>query len=421
MRKTIITNINLPLIRGLLMQSKCPISEVESVLVFLSDLLSGKFHQHRLDDNAFSISMSDFLSYMTKYKYQKRKHFIFNIMYPSTNFLFNQRDSSNNYTIGWVMEEGFLPLVQNEYILPNYVKYHIERNKLYEEEDKPVMYLDHTHIANYSLEGTQKLLYELSDRGELSIPLTIVINSILKSKNTTLSYHRSDSGRLVSKYGSAFGQNISKKYRNYIFEGQYEYDIVSAAPNILSQLYTKLFGEVLYQVDLFCNNTDLFRNSLIHTGISEKTAKRFFTMLFFGAGEGSIKGLFSEYEWGVISKVDEITSLIYNIHKLFDRLSGYYKKQGKDSGFFTIHKTKISTVKTTRSKLVGAVYLAYESLVLDTIIKDVDISLLLFDAFISHKDLSTERLENRIQTETGFKLNIRKTRLQYINQNKEVE
>ena len=411
MRKTIITNINLPLIRGLLIDNKCPLSEVDSVLVFLSDLLSGKFHQHRLDDNAFSISMGDFLSYMTKYKYQKRKHFIFSIIYPSTNFLFNQTDSATNYTIGWVLEEDFLLLLNNEYRLDNHTKYHIGRNKLYNEADKPLDYLDYTHKANYSLEGTQKLFYELSERDELNIPTQVILSNILKSANTKLGYHRSDSGRLVSKYGSAFGQNIKKRFRNYIFEGQYEYDIESAAPNILSQLYTKIFGEVLHQVDLFCNNTDLFRNSLVNIGISEKVAKRFFTMLFFGAGKKSIKELFSDSEWEVISNIDEIASLIDSIQVLFNRLSGYYKKLGKDSGFFNIHTSKISTVDTTRSKLVGGVYLAYESLVLDVIIEDINISLLLFDAFISQDSIDTKVLEDRIYATTGFKLNVRKTRL----------
>ena len=305
----------------------------------------------------------------------------------------------------------------------------------YDNYAKDTNYYDYSHKINVNYEKCEEFkqlfINGNSDFEILQTDLTkimLLIGTNNKNFSDEIKYSRKSGGRLNNLYGN-FNvplQGLSKEARQFVFSGQYSYDINVSAPTILQGLCKKYLGYSMKTVQDYIDNKTKYRQDLMRIGLGEKEAKQFFTGLFFGASLNEnffINGTsnFSK-EFGV-SKIRDIMSESTIVVDLYEELSLFIKRFGKHlmtknvvrtkKGGYALYNSRgigkeIDITKWHNSKAIIWYYFGIESTILDCLIKKYTPSLLLYDGFISVDDIDVNEMSKLIKDETGYEVTFSK-------------
>lgn len=263
----------------------------------------------------------------------------------------------------------------------------------------------------------EKLLHEVH-------ALKYVLAQTIDGNKIELQYKTSNSGRYYG-FGRYNIQSIKKDMRNLMLNNYYSYDIESASPVILSQIYTRITGEQTPKsIQYYIDNKSAFRVALaLYLDISIDDAKMIFNMLFFGARTNendifhktSIGRLIGENLNRALLNNRYFKPLVRDIKMMFKIIGDYYKEHHsvRVSKKWIIQNDKgreIVLDKWDNGKVVAHVYQGVESIILDTCIdyyksKHDDASyLLIHDGFYALHELDTDDLQQCIFNETGFRI-----------------
>ena len=245
-------------------------------------------------------------------------------------------------------------------------------------------------------------------------------------------YKRGDTGRLNSvtrineKHYPILTnyQGIKKLYRANIFKGFYEYDINTAAPVILSQLYDRTHSKKLKAVNHYIENKTESRKKWAKLLFWEdekaniKRIKSILTALFFGAsleedyklGEHTKRLFMTGKEKEELDKLKESPSfftLLYEVDKLYSSLAKEYLpiRKGMKSKLVTNEMgiSKSFTAKE-KNKAIAHIYQGYEVKILLALFdkfKD-NVALLLHDAIFTNIKLDIDEIEKIAFDASGF-------------------
>ena len=415
------TNLDIPSLKKHLAEHlpKHKPKQLAETLQLLSDIALGKYSQHRTKPEAMSISRKEFLRYISAHAYNTRNHLVFHLVKQVGDYSFNNIDPTKNRTLAWRLDKDFNNLL-GDYYLDEIYYYDSRFDTLIRNKPrKNEIISDYTHKTNISKLGLNLLKEKLSELSEDCsdashyIPIQTLADALATlPPSFPLHYNRVENGRLVNvALETPALQGIKKGFRQYLFKGQYEYDMVACAPAVLSQLYAKVFAKRLYQIELFVGNVDLFRQALVNVGVPFPTAKKFFTQIFFGAGVNSLIILLGEDTYERVIAIPEIQDLISEINTLFSELAERYKglyKNG-DRGFYG---TELCLKGKTRQQIVANLYMVLESYLLGLLCQRYEHSLLIYDAFVSTEDVEVEDMREYLAEVSGFKIDFRKTLLE---------
>jgi hypothetical protein len=143
-------------------------------------------------------------------------------------------------------------------------------------------------------------------------------------------------------------QNISKVIRNIILTdmGYVEYDINNCHINILSQYYKMVFGQTKKELEYFCNNYKIIRNTIVsESGVSYKLVKEAMIGLAYG---GSI---LSE------KQIMNLKKETLEKFKIWNKFKEYYTTDGvAKNKIYNLYSSKtfikfIETIKETTKEL----------------------------------------------------------------------
>jgi hypothetical protein len=245
-------------------------------------------------------------------------------------------------------------------------------------------------------------------------------------------YKKGDTGRLnsVTKINEKHYpiltnyQGIKKKFRINIFKDFYEYDINTAAPVILSQMYNRTHTKKLKEVNHYIDNKAECRKLWAKYLFGEnetaniKRIKSILTALFFGAS------LEEDYKLGKKTKrlftygkekeeLDNLknnlsfSKLLYEVDKLYSSLAEDHLqiRKGMKSKLVTnemgISKSFIAREK---NKAIAHIYQGYEVKILLALFdkfKD-NVALLLHDAIFTNIKLDIDEIEKIAFEASGF-------------------
>ena len=244
-------------------------------------------------------------------------------------------------------------------------------------------------------------------------------------------YYRHDFGRLFT----VKPRGMSKLWRSVVFSGFYEYDIETAAPNILVQFAERngSGGKGWKNIRKYIADKEGYRKELSQLlELSEEGGKNLLNALFFGAvvpskqndlKDSAVGELISKYSIEkqsvheyfkrifVATKTTKFGGLFREIGRLFAEISKIVKNKSTYTHFiFDSIQIPRDRIKN-RSVLVSALYQHEEAKVLAAMTNNISSELLIHDAFISSSDYPVEILENMIKQETGYDLTIKKVQL----------
>ena len=299
---------------------------------------------------------------------------------------------------------------------------------------------DYAHEPSYNLERFNELiqiLYANKNKGisKLDILELMQLKDCLQdNKNNYLDlvYQRKGGGRLYQRvnYDSNItAQLIKSNYRDFLFEGQYMYDIDTSVINIFLQLHMKLIEVKSFpSIERYIENKEYFRKEVMKQGLTYKQAKQYFTALLFGANLKTNLEYLEKYSDIVkdigannLKRVLEnknVEKLVQEIIDLYSALGTYYKNKSliprklKTSNIrYNVVNTRGDTLrieKWNNSKVLSFIYNGVESQVLDICIKIAKPSLLLFDGFITTENIDVEMLQGVVLKELGYALTFSK-------------
>lgn len=264
-----------------------------------------------------------------------------------------------------------------------------------------------------------------ANEGEL-IPLIRPLHTL--KNNPIVTYNRSSFGRLFCNELSGYYFNLqqySKKLREFLFEGCFEYDISTAVASILPQVALKIDSGLYFPyIKAYIEDKNFFRNKIIDRGYTEKEAKQYFTSLFFGADvkdphfKSKIIDTFSKDELLEIGKEEAISSLVAETNSLFNFLKSYYKVKNK-VGKGWIFKNDFggslhfNNWATNENRVIPFIYQSIEALVMDYIYDNYNVLLFVFDGFYSKEDIDVEDLSEYILQSTGYSISFDKHKCYY--------
>lgn len=219
-------------------------------------------------------------------------------------------------------------------------------------------------------------------------------------------------------------QGIKKIYRENIFKGFFEYDINTAAPVILSQLYENFFNKKLKTVDEYIEKKTEYRkkwsNNLIGNDEKEKIKriKSILTAIFFGA---SLEELYKmgdktkahltigkeEEELDKLKSNPKFLKLVLEVEELYSSLAEKYltirkgKKKKRVTNILGITQLFKASEK---NKAVAHIYQGYEVQILLSLFdkfKDNTV-LLIHDAIFTNIKLDIDEVEKIAFKASGF-------------------
>jgi len=463
-----------------------PYQEVYSVCFLLDLLFQGKLEEHYSGDNYFSIYSLMLRGILGDKGYYSKEHLFYTIFEVNNDYRFFSKDEDlKGYTKGYKLDIDFWDITWNDYyklrkpkkfVKGKFKKHNvinidgvIYNDKVDLMEDLKVndrkarkykeQYMDiflglntkeirvpsknvkikgnvsakHEIVFNQeSLDNLIKNLTENKLYGKLTeVPILKYLKEIAEGHITKLFYVRKGGGRLYqqSSYMSVLTtQNLPSKYRKFLFEGQFEYDINSAVVSMLLQFYYKNVNvnntSKYLAIEDYIKNKDKYRYLLVNKcGFTYKQAKRYFSSLFFGAEVSKNLQQLSKYsslvkELGVSNlesaySITDIQNIVLETMELFDELEYYIKenmtKRVKNKWVFTNTRgEEIELDRWSKGKVIAYLFNGIESQVLDVVRKKYQHSLLLFDSFVSEEDIDTKDLSKLVYNETSYDLTFSK-------------
>jgi hypothetical protein len=289
--------------------------------------------------------------------------------------------------------------------------------------EKQRLYINEEH--NESMHIIKAIEHNLPYAYSLIKEINALTHNLAKldDNKLVLKYKISDSGRSYG-YGKFHLQSIKKDVREFLLRDYHSYDVESAAPVILSQVYARITGkEVPKSIQYYIDNKSAFRVALaLFLKKDIDTAKSIFTMLFFGSKarkyvhpEMAIVKLLGKKRYRRLLKNRYFIPLVRDVEMMFKVIGDYYKEHhsvrvGKKWIIKNDKGREIVLDKWDNGKVVAHVYQGIESTILDTCIdyyksKHDDASyLLIHDGFYALHELDTDDLEKCIFNETGFRI-----------------
>ncbi|MDP3588894.1 MAG: hypothetical protein Q8R58_12675 [Sulfuricurvum sp.] len=263
----------------------------------------------------------------------------------------------------------------------------------------------------------KEIVYEIS-------ALKHILAQTTDGNRLKIKYKTSDAGRYYG-FGKFNLQSIKKDIRKVVLNNYHSYDIESAAPVILAQIYTRITGKPTPKsIQYYIDNKKAFRVALaLYLVRSMDKAKMIFNMLFFGARTNendifhktSISKLIGDKLNHALLNNRYFKPLVRDIKMMFKTIGDYYKNNhsvevGKKWIIQNDKGREIELDKWDNGKVVAHVYQGIESIILDTCIdyyksKHDDASyLLIHDGFYALHELNVADLEQCIFNETGFRI-----------------
>lgn len=233
-----------------------------------------------------------------------------------------------------------------------------------------------------------------------------------------LVYNRDGFGRLYNISLSTIFVNLQqlpKKMRSHIFQGQYEYDMSTAVATLLTQYSYNIGDNRCYTyIDAYIRDKNFFRNKIVDLGFSIEEAKTYFTSLFFGANvidthfKSRLLDTFTKEQLEELYEIDSISSLVTECYELFEYIKNYHKPTQAIKNFEMINsvgmKYKFRNERDYDSKIVPFIYQGIEASIIDVIKEKYKVSLLIFDGFISPTKLDLNELQNYVLEKTGYEI-----------------
>lgn len=302
-------------------------------------------------------------------------------------------------------------------------------------------HIDSDDLDDYQVIDSIKMIdSNRNHRNHLIHEVSTLRYILATSKNgiLELQYKTSDAGRYYG-FGTYHLQSMKKELRNFILNDYKSFDIESAAPVILAQIYTNITNKRIPEsIQNYIDNKNDFRRTLsLELEKDTATAKKIYTMLFFGSSvkvnDNFLKNAINA-EIGIEGKKillenDYFKLLAQDVDMIFQEIGNHYRKNfttetyqyeiknGKNHKIttWTVTNSKNRTliykgVNWKNSKVVAHVYQGVESMILDACIDyykskhDNASYLLIHDGFYSQHNLNTNDLEKYIFETTGFKV-----------------
>lgn len=430
-------------------------------ILYLASHLGDSHYQHRVYDECICLTQKHmyniFGSDNYRYKINNKDNHVFNKLFYRWHVGNNiDGNGGSAYFVNTDFQTALLEWIvtcdhSNDELIDcsiddsQYNKYdatshiHLNINAINDRIDKNMLdlkkYLNSCNIEKQSIDlddyeviNAIKMIDENRDYKDKLLHETMILKYILaKSVNGVLElqYKCSDSGRYYG-FGSYHLQSIKKNVRNFILSDYYSYDIESASPVVLSQLYARITGKQIPKtIQYYIDNKSSFRVALaLFAQTNLDDAKMIFNMLFFGAktNENDL------YEYTSIAELIGVKTnkmllnnrffklLVRDIKSMFKIIGDYYKHRHaiKKNGIWVIENDKgkiIEMKKWNNGKVVAHVYQGIESIILDTCINyyreqhnDDASYLMIHDGFYSKHELNISILENVIYEKTGYKV-----------------
>ncbi len=268
-------------------------------------------------------------------------------------------------------------------------------------------------------------------RGELTeeengLTRWLGLNLTILEMNPYIGYQRGNFGRLFNqsqhlKY--AVLQNSPKSIRKIMFKGQFEYDINTSVASILLQHQDKIGLSGYYPyIKSYIEDKQFYRDKLLDMGFDEKSAKQYFTSLFFGVDvenlgmKSKLRSSFSQDELDEILRDDSNHGLVVECLELYNNIKNHYKEDGLTEIGYKIKNEQGCTLsfpkkdwKKFETKVVPHIYQGIESVIIDAVLQICDVNLILFDAFITLDSIDLDFLSNHCYDNTGYYVKFEKT------------
>lgn len=461
--------------------TKYSYKQVYNTCYLFNLFLVGSIKEYINDKECYSISYQ-LLRLLTN---RDSNHLIYEVLEQIHNYSFSENKYKKGYTRGYSISEKYLDILLNpkylvnipiEYTKAKFKKYSVinidgvyfhnkkelakelnlsyrkstELSKTFKEEylglfcKRPKEIKSdilsnkvkpkYVHTTEYNLKSFKNLIeflrVEYLKDGKFNIdfpPLQLFYHIQSNADiSKSLFYNRKGGGRLYCMDDKVFAispQNMKSKYRNFLFEGQFEYDINTSVVSILSQHYFKVLKkQVPNSIDKYIKDKEKYRMLLIQKGFTYAQAKSYFSALFFGADVITNINKINTYsdlrkELGVerlegALSIPEVYELVCDTMEIFNELSDYYKnitkKENNQYKFINTRHSELTLKRWDKGKVISHLYNGIESQILDCIISKYEHTLLLFDSFISTKDINLNELSKYVYKELGFSLTFSK-------------
>ena len=212
-------------------------------------------------------------------------------------------------------------------------------------------------------------------------------------------YRRCKTDRLTG-YGTANLQVIAKEVKSFMFNSDYDFDLVNCTYTILYQMYEKRLGKESVALRQYAFYTDNIRKGVaLDCGVSVKAVKEAMLMIAFGCsltntdrktplvrilGKDGRKA-FLEHAF-VKLMLDEIKELTRAYHV---ELSNIIDPSKKHMG----NRQRLSWLTQQ-----------IEAAIMDVVIANTEPLVLTYDGFISREDVDTDDLVAKIEEATGYQV-----------------
>jgi hypothetical protein len=295
---------------------------------------------------------------------------------------------------------------------------------------------DYVHRLDVNFEDVSKLDVEIRAGKHQKLFMTgensaLAIARIAKgSFDGSCSYTEGKSGRLFFNHVNGGNlQNMRSIYRELVFHGQYEIDINTAAPTILYQMYRKMGGSKLIEVEDYIESKELFRRYMEEVyELEYSVGKQILNSLFFGAkisryGKSAVELIGKE-------KVDQLINdesmlpLFEQVDKMFFYLLMKLKDKfsSKNIVINSIGKQyKVKNWSKDRAKIISHMYFGVERMILDVMKENTDHTLLLHDAVVCKTFPNLEDIISKIKAKTGYDVTLSFKKYDKENFYKELE
>lgn len=214
-------------------------------------------------------------------------------------------------------------------------------------------------------------------------------------------------------------QGLSKTYRKDIFHGMYEYDIATAAPVVLLQMYKKDFDAPLKHIEVYIKRKRKLRiyfAKLLDGDLEKniKIVKGTLTSLFFGAKidnpehiSDSVNATISKVQLRILLKNPIFKGIVEDTKVLFRKIVSVLFVSSNKQRIENANGLRQIFTRKNKNKAVAFVYQGIESLILkhqQDIYAD-KIALLIHDAIISTEKLDVQELsDNAFKISDGYRV-----------------
>ena len=257
----------------------------------------------------------------------------------------------------------------------------------------------------HSLEKDVDLAKELYHIHSPSLMTLIAYGSgIMKD---SLIYLYSEAGRrYVQSEKGANIQNVKSIFRELFFNGYYEIDINTCAPNVLIQMD----GEGYHYISDYIKEKSKYRLAIMKHGFSESSSKHLINSLFFGASPKYKKSSFRQehvdFDIDALFEDELVEGLMEDVAKLYRSLSAKIKnnaeyKNGKFIITNVLGRRKVFTQWDSK-QAISFMYQGLESKIQDILIEETDSVLLLHDAVVCKTFPNLEDIISKIKAKTGY-------------------